>query len=105
VTPGLAVLKGVFAGWLIAMVVWLLASARGSQMAIIVILTYFVGLAQFTHVVAGSVDVLYLVMTGARGWTAWAGSYFIPTLVGNILGGVSLVSLLNHAQVVSGRPN
>jgi formate/nitrite transporter FocA (FNT family) len=103
VTPGLAILKGIFAGWLIAMVVWLLASARGGQIAIIVILTYFVGLAQFTHVIAGSVDVLYLVMTGAREWTAWAGSYFLPTLAGNILGGVSLVSLLNHAQVVSGR--
>ena len=28
---------------------------------------------------------------------------FLPTLLGNILGGVSLVSLLNHAQMVSGR--
>jgi hypothetical protein len=31
VTPGAAVLKGVLAGWLIAMVVWLLASARGGS--------------------------------------------------------------------------
>ena len=31
-----------------------------------------------------------------------ATSYFLPTLLGNVLGGVSLVSLLNHAQVASG---
>jgi formate/nitrite transporter FocA (FNT family) len=30
-------------------------------------------------------------------------AYFLPTLLGNILGGVSLVSVLNHAQVVAGR--
>ncbi len=103
VTPAMALVKGIFAGWLIAMVVWMLASARGGVIAIIVILTYVVGLAQFTHVIAGSVDVLYLVMTGARAWSDWALLYFLPTLLGNILGGVSLVSLLNHAQVVAGR--
>jgi len=103
VTPGLAILKGIFAGWLIAMVVWMLASVSSGQVAIIVILTYFVGLGQFTHVIAGSVEVLYLVLTGARSWSDWAIFYFLPTLLGNILGGVSLVSLLNHAQVVSGR--
>lgn len=27
----------------------------------------------------------------------------IPPLIGNIIGGVSLVAMLNHAQVVSGR--
>jgi len=103
ITPGMAVLKGIFAGWLIAMVVWMIASARSSHIAIIAILTYFVGLGQFTHVVAGSVEVLYLVMIGAHAWSDWAVLYFLPTLLGNIIGGVSLVSLLNHAQVVSGR--
>jgi formate-nitrite transporter family protein len=102
VTPGAAILKGILAGWLIAMVVWLLASARGGHIAIIAILTYLVGLGQFTHVIAGSVEALFLVMSGASGWGHWAAGYFLPTLLGNILGGVSLVSLLNHAQVVSG---
>ncbi|HTS47169.1 MAG TPA: formate/nitrite transporter family protein [Bryobacteraceae bacterium] len=103
VTPGVAIIKGVFAGWLIALVVWMLASARGDHLAIILILTYFVGLGGFTHVIAGSIDVLYLVLTGAWAWGDWAILYFLPTLLGNVLGGVSLVSLLNHAQVVSGQ--
>jgi formate/nitrite transporter FocA (FNT family) len=28
--------------------------------------------------------------------------YMLPTLLGNCLGGVSLVAVLNHAQVVAG---
>jgi formate-nitrite transporter family protein len=69
---------------------------------VIVILTYVVGLAGLTHVIAGSVEVLYLVMTGTKSWMSYAGGYFLPALIGNIVGGVALVSALNHAQVVSG---
>jgi formate/nitrite transporter FocA (FNT family) len=99
-----AILRGVFAGWLIAMVVWMLAAVDSGRIAIIVILTYVVGLAGLTHIIAGSVEVLYLVMADERNWFAYLGGYMVPTLIGNILGGVALVSALNHAQVVSGRP-
>ena len=102
VTPGVAVLRGILAGWLIATVVWLIASSRDDHFWIIVALIYFVGLGQFTHVIAGSIDVLYRVTTGSYSWVRWLMDYFLPTLAGNVIGGVSLVSLLNHAQVVSG---
>lgn len=102
VTPGSAMLRGVFAGWLIAMVVWMLAAVDSNRIQVIVILTYFVGLAGLTHIVAGSVEVLYLVMTGVRSWWWSVSGYMAPTLIGNILGGVSLVSALNHAQVIAG---
>jgi len=36
-------------------------------------------------------------------WRTYIGRFFIPTLVGNIVGGVSLVAALGHAQVVGGR--
>ncbi len=102
VTFGTALLRGIFAGWLIAMVVWLIAAAHTGRIAIIVILTYVVGLAGLTHVVAGSVEVLFLVMIGAKSWLSYLSGYLIPSLIGNIIGGVSLVSALNHAQVVAG---
>jgi len=102
VTFGTAVLRGIFAGWLIAMVVWMLAAIDSAHIPIIIILTYFVGLANLTHIVAGSVEVLFLVMIGAKSWWAFAGGYMIPSLIGNIIGGVSLVSALNHAQVIAG---
>lgn len=102
VSFGSALLRGIFAGWLIAMVVWMLAAIDSGRIAVILILTYVVGLAGLTHIIAGSVEVLFLVMTGARSWFAYLGGYMVPTLIGNIIGGVALVSALNHAQVVAG---
>ena len=102
VSFGTAVLRGVFAGWLIAMVVWMRAAVNSGQIAIIVILTYIVGLAGLTHIIAGSVEVLFLVAKGEMSWWSYVGGYMTPTLLGNILGGTSLVSALNHAQVVAG---
>jgi formate/nitrite transporter FocA (FNT family) len=57
VTFSTAILRGLFAGWMIAMVVWMLAASDSGRVAIIVILTYTVGLAGLTHVIAGSVEV------------------------------------------------
>jgi formate-nitrite transporter family protein len=102
VSPATAMLRGIFAGWLIAMVVWMLAATNTSRVAIIVILTYVVGLAGLTHVVVGSVEVSFLVMIGAKSWISFMAAYMLPTLAGNIIGGVSLVSSLNHAQVIAG---
>jgi formate-nitrite transporter family protein len=102
VTFGVAILRGIFAGWLIAMVVWMLAAIDSGRVAVIVILTYVVGLAGLTHIIAGSVDVLFLVMVGAKSWGAVAWGYMLPTLIGNSIGGVSLTAALNHAQVVAG---
>lgn len=102
VTFGEAMLRGVFAGWLIALVVWMIAASDTGRIWIIVILTYVVAIGGFTHIIAGSVEVLYLVMTGEKSWTSYLSGYMAPTLIGNIIGGVALVSALNHAQVVAG---
>jgi formate/nitrite transporter FocA (FNT family) len=102
VSFGSAILRGIFAGWLIAMVVWMLAASSQGKVGIIVILTYVVGLSGLTHVVVGSVEVLFLVMIGAKSWISYLAGYMFPTLVGNIIGGVALVSAVNHAQVVAG---
>ena len=102
VTFGAAILRGIFAGWLIAMVVWMLAAIDTGRIAVIIILTYIVGLAGLTHIVAGAVEVLFLVLVGAKSWGAIVWGYLLPTLIGNIIGGVSLTAAVNHAQVVAG---
>src|SRR5947209_8511516 len=61
---GTTVLKAVFAGWLIALMVWLLPSADSMRPIIIIIITYIVGVAGLAHIIAGSVDAAYLVHTG-----------------------------------------
>jgi len=103
VTFGTAVLRGIFAGWLIALVVWMLAAIDTGRIAVIVIITYLVGLADLTHIIAGAVEVLFLAMVGARTWGAIAWGYLFPTLIGNIIGGVSLTAAVNHAQVMAGK--
>ncbi len=97
---GLTLLRAIFAGWLIALMIWLLPAAQTARVHIIIILTYIISLGGFAHSIAGSVEVLYVVNAGAAPWTAYLG-FIIPTLLGNIIGGVSLVAALNFAQVSS----
>ncbi len=94
------VLRGVFAGWLIALMVWLLPYAESARVTVIIILTYIVGLAGFAHIIAGSIVVFQLAASGQAGWDTAIG-WVIPTLTGNIIGGVLLVAALNNAQVVA----
>jgi len=95
-------LRAIFAGWLIALMVWLLPGAETSRPMIIIILTFLVGLGGFAHIIAGSVEIFYLLTTGAASWPHGIGGWLVPTLIGNILGGLSLVAALNHAQVTAG---
>lgn len=92
--------RAVFAGWLIALMTWLLPGAETSRLAIIVVITYMIGLAGFAHIIAGSAEVLYLVTTGSASWGAYLGGFMLPTLLGNVVGGVSLVAVFNYAQVL-----
>ena len=47
--------------------------------------------------------MFYLVFMKTISWGTYFGNFFVPTLLGNILGGVSLVAALGHAQVVGGK--
>ena len=84
------------------MVVWMLAAIDTGRLAVIIIITYIVGLAGLTHIIAGSVEVLFLVMVGYKSWLSVVIGYMLPTLIGNCIGGVSLTAALNHAQAVAG---
>jgi formate/nitrite transporter FocA (FNT family) len=95
-------LRGVFAGWLIALMVWLLPFAESGRVLVIVIITWLVGAAGFAHIIAGSVEGFYVASTGASSWSHVVAGALLPTLLGNIAGGVALVAAVNHAQVVAG---
>jgi formate/nitrite transporter FocA (FNT family) len=99
---GTTLWRAVFAGWLIALMVWLLPFAESGRIAVIVLLTFLIGLGGFAHVVAGAIEVMYLAISGAASWNHCVGGFLLPALLGNVLGGVALVALINHAQVVAG---
>ena len=98
---GSTVLKGIFAGWLIALLVWLMPGSGELRPAIIVLLTWLVSVAGFAHVVAGSVDASFLVFSDQASIGDYLWRFFAPTLLGNSVGGVTLVAVLNYGQVAS----
>ncbi len=100
-TFGQVLIRGVFAGWLIAMLVWMLPFAESARFFLIVMMTWLIGLGGFSHIVAGAVEVFFLVCSGQAPWQWAVGGFIVPALIGNILGGVALVAVVNHAQVVS----
>jgi formate/nitrite transporter FocA (FNT family) len=91
--------KGVFAGWLIALMVWLMPAAASSRFFVIVAVTWLIGVAKFSHVIAGSTETAFAAMRDALSWTDYLVGFLLPALVGNSIGGVVFVALLNHAQV------
>lgn len=91
--------RAVFAGWLIALMVWLLPFAETARVLVIVLLTYLIGVGGFPHVIAGSTEAFYAAMAGIASWPAALWGYLVPTLIGNLIGGVALVAVLNYGQV------
>jgi formate/nitrite transporter FocA (FNT family) len=94
----LTLLKGVFAGWLIAMMVWMLPASESARFFVVIFMTYLVALGGYAHIVAGAVEVFYVALAGAASWGECL-RWILPTLAGNILGGTTLVAALGHAQV------
>jgi formate/nitrite transporter FocA (FNT family) len=99
---GAHLLKGVFAGWLIALAVWIMGGARDRGAHIIFLLTYVIGIAGFNHVISGSIDVMFLVEAGQSAWRDYLLAFLPPVLLGNVIGGLAMVAIANHAQVVAG---
>ena len=92
-------MRAIFAGWMIALMVWLLPFAETARVGVIIIITYIVGIGEFSHIIAGSVDAFYLVATGVKSFGQYF-AYMVPILIGNIIGGSSIVAAIAHAEYV-----
>ena len=93
--------KGVLAGWIIAMMVWMMAATEQSRLTIIVICTYLIAIGGFTHIIVGSVEAMYMVFAGETSLVDAALRFALPTLAGNVVGGSLIFALISHAQVRS----
>jgi len=98
-TPTAMFVSGIISGWLIATMVWMLPSAGTAKIWVIMLMTYLVAIADLTHIVVGSVEILYLVFTGAIPWYDFIWPFALPTLAGNIFGGTFIFALISHAQI------
>ncbi len=90
----------IVAGWLIALVAWLVTACTDTigQIALIVIVTYFIGVGHFAHSIAGSGEVLTAVLAGELPFTSYV-TWFSAAVLGNTVGGVVIVALFNYGQV------
>ena len=100
--PASLFVRGIFAGWLVALMVWMLPAAKSAQIWVIIILAWLIGAAGLSHIIVGTVEGLYLVWEGQRPIVEFFIRYWVPTLLGNTIGGVALVAALNHKQATAG---
>lgn len=98
-TPGEMFANGILAGWIIATMVWMFPSAGAAKIWVIILMTYLVAICDLTHIVVGSVEILYLVFNGVLPWQEFFYPFAIPTLAGNIIGGTFIFALISHAQI------
>jgi formate/nitrite transporter FocA (FNT family) len=92
-------MTGISAGWLIGLMVWLLPGAGPARPLIIILLTYAIAACEFPHIVAGSVEAAFGVVAGKASVLDYTLRFFVPTLIGNSIGGTALAALLNHAPI------
>jgi len=93
--------KGIVSGWMIATMVWMIASMEAAKIWIIILITYLMALGDFTHIVVGSAEASYLVFAGELSWSDFWLVFAAPTLAGNIIGGSFIFAILSHAQIRS----
>lgn len=92
--------SGVIGGWLIALVAWVVTASHWTigQLAMIWLLTFIVGIGHLSHCIASSGEILSAVV----GSDLSSGTYLhwlLFATLGNIAGGVVMVSVLNYGQV------
>ncbi len=92
--------SGVIGGWIIALMAWTVTASHWTIAQVVVtwMLTAVVGLGHFAHCIATSGEILSAVLTGQLTTGSYAHWLLFATL-GNMLGGVVFVTVLNFGQI------
>lgn len=91
--------RAIPAGVIVALIVWMLPQAEGAAFFIILTFTWLIAAGDFTHIVAGSVEMAVLVLQGELNLDSALFDFFIPVLAGNIFGGTVVFTLVAWGQV------
>lgn len=93
-------MRGIPAGILVAALVWSLPQASGSKFFVILGFTWLIAAGDFTHIIAGSVEMAYMIVGGTLSPAAGLTGFFLPVLAGNIIGGTAVFAMIAYGQVV-----
>ena len=91
--------RAIPAGVIVALIVWMLPEADEAAFFLILTFTWLIAAGDFTHIVAGSVEMAALILHGGLGLGQAIFGFFLPVLVGNIIGGTLIFTLVAWGQV------
>jgi len=97
--------KGAFAGLVVAGVVWVNFAARDTVTRFLTVYLAFlvIPLGDLFHVVVSFTEAVFLILVGDLGVVLAFTDFVIPVLLGNTVGGVVLVTVVNYYQTTEQR--
>ncbi len=94
--------KAVFAGWLVAGVVWLGTAARDtvSRLLLVYLVFYVIAVAELFHVITAAAEVVFYLAAAPSdpGFGVLFSELWLPVLLGNTAGGVLVFTLVSYVQ-------
>lgn len=93
------IFRGIPAGIIIAVLVWIAPQTKNFRLGTIIFLVYFIALGDFAHVVVGSCEMAFEIIEGDANFFEYFFRFLIPTGIGNIIGGTAIFTLLIYNQV------
>ncbi|AEH36848.1 formate/nitrite transporter family protein [Halopiger xanaduensis] len=92
--------KAAFAGLIVAGVVWVTFASRDTISRLVVVYLAFLAipLGNLFHVVVSFTEMLYLVFAGEAQLFVGVTEFVLPVLLGNTIGGILLVTVVNYYQ-------
>jgi formate/nitrite transporter FocA (FNT family) len=95
---------GIFAGWLMGLMAWLITAAQEtiSRIFIIWLVAATIGILHLPHSIAGNVEVLFGLYTTSAVTLADYAVFQLLATVGNAVGGAFFVAVLKYGHVVRG---
>lgn len=98
---GTIIVSGLFAGWLMGLVSWLVAASKDtvSQILVIALVTGVLALCRFHHCVVGSVELLGACFAGQGVTLADYVRFLGAVTLGNCVGGTCFVALIKFGHI------
>lgn len=97
--------QAIVAGVFVATMVWLIHAAREATARILIVflVMFVVPAAGLPHCIAGAAEAFVLLFEGEIGAYKTFVGFILPAVLGNTLGGVLFVGVLNYAQTAEAR--
>ena len=92
--------KAAFAGLIVAGVVWIVYASQDTISRLVVVYMAFLAipLGNLFHVVVSFTEMVYMVLAGELALFVGVTEFVLPVLLGNTIGGIVLVTVVNYFQ-------